>query len=104
MMANGGIALAQTMKNPSVRWLVVHLVDLDCILKSMLSKLPWKNLLKKPEAKEYNIADFLLYIITIHIFLTDTIDNHTASLDQNIIATNDHIQGKNLILIYGMKD
>ena len=104
-MANGGIALAQTMKNPSVRWLVVHLVDLDCILKSMLSKFPWKNLLKKPEVKENIIAEIpLSIVINLAVFLTETIDNQTISLDQKINKTNDQIQGKNIILIYGIKD
>ena len=82
MMANGGIAIAQTLKDPSVRWLVVHLADPDCILKSMLSKLPWKNPLKKPEVKENIIAEIPLSITNLPVFLTETIDNQTSSIDQ----------------------
>ena len=80
MMANGGIAIAQTLKDPSVRWLVVHLADPDCILKSMLSKLPWKNPLKKQEVKEDIIAEIPLSITNLLFFLTETIDNQTSSI------------------------
>ena len=83
-MANGGIAIAQTLKDPSVRWLVVHLADPDCILKSMLSKLPWKNPLKKPEVKENIIADIPLSITNLLVFLTETIYKQTSSINQKI--------------------
>ena len=102
MMANGMIALAQTLNIPSVRWLVVDLVDLDCILKSMFSKLLWKYLLEKPEVKENFIAKIpLSIVINLPVFLTETIDNQTISLDLKINETNDQIQDKNIILIYG---
>ena len=84
MMANGGIAIALTLKDPSVRWLVVHLADPDCILKSMLSKLPWKNPLKKPEVKENIIADIPLSITNLLVFLTETIYKQTSSINQKI--------------------
>ena len=102
MMVNGGIALASILNIPSVRWLVVDLVDLDCTWKSMLSKLLWKYLLKKPEVKENIIAEIpLSIVINLPVFLTETIDNQTISLDQKINENNDQIQGKNIILIYG---
>ena len=104
MMANGGIALAQTLKDPSARWLAVHLEVPDCILKSMLSKLPWKNPLKKPEVKENIIAEIPLSIKNLLFFLTETIDNQTSSIDQKIIENNNQIQDKNITLIYGIKD
>ena len=105
MMANGGIALAPILNIPSVRWLVVDLVDLDCTWKSMLSKLLWKYLLKKPEVKENIIAEIpLSIVINLPVFLIETIDNQTISLDRKINKTNDQIQGKNIILIYGIKD
>ena len=84
MMANGGIAIALTLKDPSVRWLAVHLTDPDCILKSMLSKLPWKNPLKKPEVKENIIADIPLSITNLLVFLTETIYKQTSSINQKI--------------------
>ena len=84
MMANGGIALAQTLKDPSARWLAVHLEVPDCILKSMLSKLPWKNPLKKPEVKENIIADIPLSITNLLVFLTETIYKQTSSINQKI--------------------
>ena len=104
MMVNGGIANARIVKNPSVRWLGVHLMDLDCILKLMLSKLPWKNLLKKPEVNRNIISEIPLSIINLLVFLTETIDNQTSSLDQKINENNDQIQGENILLIYGIKD
>ena len=40
-------------------------------------------------------------ITNIPVFLTETIDNQTSSLDQKINENNDQIQGKKIILIYG---
>ena len=96
MMVNGGIALARIVKNPSVRWLVE--VYLDCILKLMLSKLPWKNLLKRPEVNGNNVAEIPLSIINLSVFFIETIDNQTSSLDQKINENNDQIQGKDTSL------
>ena len=70
----------------------------------MLSKLLWKNPLKKPEVKENIIAETPLSIINLPVFLTETIDNQTSSLDQKINENNDQIQGEKIILIYGIKD